>query len=78
MQQRGDGLSPFATTIVEHLIPVLQSPMGTVPRSLMENCAITLGRVSHPLASALLIITVCNYIGFSGRRNQGVMAARWI
>lgn len=47
MQQRGDGLSPFAFTIVEHLVPVLQSPMGTVPRSLTENCAITLGRVSH-------------------------------
>ena len=48
MQQRGESLAPLATTIVEHLIPILQSPMGTVPRSLTENCAITLGRVRYP------------------------------
>jgi transportin-1 len=32
--------------IVERLVPILAAPMGTMPRSIMENSAITLGRVA--------------------------------
>ncbi|KAK9804853.1 hypothetical protein WJX72_008726 [[Myrmecia] bisecta] len=39
-------LQPFAAPIVERLVPVLQAPMGSMPRSIVENTAITLGRVA--------------------------------
>ena len=30
-------LSPFATTIVERLVPILAAPAGSMPRSIIEN-----------------------------------------
>ncbi|CAL8464616.1 g4151 [Coccomyxa elongata] len=38
-------LAPFATGIVERLVPILQN-MNSMPRSIVENSAITLGRVA--------------------------------
>ena len=45
LQQPGDAMAPYATPILERLVPVLQSPRGAVPSSLVDNSAITLGRV---------------------------------
>ncbi len=52
-------MAPYATPILEHLVPVLQSPRGAVPSSLVDNSAITLGRVCtcHLLSSASSYIT---------------------
>ena len=49
LQQPGDAMAPYATPILERLVPVLQSPRGAVPSSLVDNSAITLGRVGSPL-----------------------------
>ena len=48
LQQSGEVMAPYATPILEHLVPVLQSPRGAVPSSLVDNSAITLGRVRAP------------------------------
>ncbi|KAL0043428.1 hypothetical protein WJX79_004487 [Trebouxia sp. C0005] len=39
-------LQPFAAPIVERLMPILAAPMTQMPRSIVENSAITLGRVA--------------------------------
>ncbi|KAL3146894.1 hypothetical protein ABBQ38_014866 [Trebouxia sp. C0009 RCD-2024] len=39
-------LQPFAAPIVERLVPILAAPMSQMPRSIVENSAITLGRVA--------------------------------
>eukprot|EP00191_Tetraselmis_sp_GSL018_P017971 CAMPEP_0177587948 /NCGR_PEP_ID=MMETSP0419_2-20121207/5948_1 /TAXON_ID=582737 /ORGANISM="Tetraselmis sp., Strain GSL018" /LENGTH=732 /DNA_ID=CAMNT_0019078081 /DNA_START=462 /DNA_END=2658 /DNA_ORIENTATION=- len=39
-------LEPFATVIVERLVRVVAEPQGSMPRSLQENSAITIGRVA--------------------------------
>lgn len=39
-------LQPFAAPIVERLVPILAAPMAQMPRSIVENSAITLGRVA--------------------------------
>lgn len=39
-------LQPFAAPIVERLMPILAAPMTQMPRSILENSAITLGRVA--------------------------------
>lgn len=46
INQRAEDIAPFAAAIVERLAPVLAAPLGQVPRSLVENAAITLGRVA--------------------------------
>ena len=30
--------------VLERLVPILSAPMGAMPRSILENSAITLGR----------------------------------
>lgn len=39
-------VAPFATKVVERLWSVLAAPAGSMPRSILENSAITLGRVA--------------------------------
>lgn len=46
INQRPEDMAPYAAAIVEHLAPVLAAPLGQVPRSLVENAAISLGRVA--------------------------------
>lgn len=46
-------LQPLAVKIVEQLWPILAAPAGTMPRSILENSAITLGRVAWVAADAL-------------------------
>lgn len=49
-----DELKPFALQALERLATILQVPTGALPRSLVENAAITLGRIAwmcpEPLA----------------------------
>lgn len=50
----GEELKPFVLGALERLVAVLQVPTGALPRSLVENAAITLGRLAwmcpEPLA----------------------------
>mmetsp|Transcript_18691 Transcript_18691/g.56506 ORF Transcript_18691/g.56506 Transcript_18691/m.56506 type:complete len:924 (-) Transcript_18691:2081-4852(-) len=46
IKQRPEDLAPFAAPLVERLAPVLGAPLGQMPRSLLENAAITLGRIA--------------------------------
>lgn len=46
INQRPEDIAPYAAAIVERLAPVLAAPLGQVPRSLVENAAISLGRVA--------------------------------
>mmetsp|Transcript_9191 Transcript_9191/g.26329 ORF Transcript_9191/g.26329 Transcript_9191/m.26329 type:complete len:907 (-) Transcript_9191:548-3268(-) len=39
-------VEPFALPAVERLVPILAAPHGTMPRSLQENAAITIGRLA--------------------------------
>lgn len=39
-------VAPFATRVVERLWSVLAAPAGSMPRSILENSAITLGRMA--------------------------------
>ena len=52
-----DTLQPAVAPLAERLVPILAAPAGAMPRSILENSAITLGRVAwmcpEPLAGAL-------------------------
>ncbi len=52
-----DDLQPVVAPLAERLVPVLAAPAGSMPRSIIENSAITLGRIAwtcpEPLAGAL-------------------------
>ena len=37
-------LAGLAMPVLERLVPILSAPMGAMPRSILENSAITLGR----------------------------------
>ena len=42
-----DELAAVAMPVLERLVPILSSPLGHMPRSILENSAITLGRCAH-------------------------------
>lgn len=46
IKQRPEELAPFAAPIAERLVPILGVSLGQMPRSLVENAAITLGRIA--------------------------------
>ena len=47
VKQRPEEFAPFAAPVAERLVPILAAAgAGAMPRSLVENAAITLGRVA--------------------------------
>lgn len=46
IKQRPEELGPFAAPVAERLVPILAAAPGMMPRSLVENAAITLGRIA--------------------------------
>ena len=47
-------LAAVAMPVLERLVPILSSPLGHMPRSILENSAITLGRCACLLTSSSL------------------------
>ena len=66
-------LAGLAMPVLERLVPILSAPMGAMPRSILENSAITLGRWASESLTVVEWLCLCRADSISPAAHCGAV-----